>query len=425
MTAQEKYRPARAWSIAGMLTVFILVNFADKIVLGLVAVPMMEDLKLTPSQFGLIGSSFFWLFAVSGIVGGFLADRLPTKWMLCVMALSWSLFQLPIALSSSLGIIIAARVMLGAGEGPAWPVAIHAAYKWFPDNKRNLPVAFFSQGGAVGLLVAGMTVPLITAHYGWRMSFYVLAAVGVAWALVWMVVGAEGKLDVKDPAAQARAKATEAPLGRVLKDPTVYGNFLLHFVGYWGLSASLTWLPAYFQKGLGYDNVAAGRLYGIVVAVSIPLVIAISMWSQKMLDKGWSSRNARGRFASITLIVAGTLMAMMMLEAPSNGMRIGLFAVAFGLTTAIYSLGPAMLAQVTPGSRRGAVLAIDNSIASLAGVLAPAVSGALIQAAAGAAGFQHGFGLTGALMVVGGLVGFFIVNPEGSANRLLRPTPAY
>ena len=408
-----------------MLTVFILVNFADKIVLGLVAVPMMEDLKLTPSQFGLIGSSFFWLFAVSGIVGGFLADRLSTKWMLFVMALSWSLFQLPIALSSSLGIIIAARVMLGAGEGPAWPVAIHAAYKWFPDNKRNLPVAFFSQGGAVGLLLAGMTVPLITAHYGWRMSFYVLAAVGVIWALVWMVVGAEGKIDLEDPAAQAKVKSTEAPLGRVLRDPTVYGNFLLHFVGYWGLSASLTWLPAYFQKGLGYDNVAAGRLYGIVVAVSIPLVIAISMSSQKMLDKGWTSRNARGRFASITLVVAGFLMAMMMLETPGNAMRIGLFAVAFGLTTAIYSLGPAMLAQVTPTSRRGAVLAIDNSIASLAGVLAPAVSGALIQATPGGAGFEHGFALTGVLMIVGGFVGFFIVNPEGSATKLLRPTPAH
>ena len=68
-----------------MLTLFILVNFADKIVLGLVAVPMMEELKLTPTEFGFIGSSFFWLFAISGIVGGVLADRLSTKWMLLVM----------------------------------------------------------------------------------------------------------------------------------------------------------------------------------------------------------------------------------------------------------------------------------------------------------------------------------------------------
>ena len=64
-----EYQPGRAWATALMLFVFIVVNFADKVVLGLVAVPMMDELKMTPSEFGLIGSSFFWLFAVTGIAG--------------------------------------------------------------------------------------------------------------------------------------------------------------------------------------------------------------------------------------------------------------------------------------------------------------------------------------------------------------------
>jgi hypothetical protein len=46
--------------------------FLDKIVLGLVAVPMMDELGLTPKQFGDVGSGFFWLFAISGVLGGFL-----------------------------------------------------------------------------------------------------------------------------------------------------------------------------------------------------------------------------------------------------------------------------------------------------------------------------------------------------------------
>jgi MFS family permease len=32
-----------------------------------------------------------------------------------------------------LGTLIACRIILGAGEGPAYPVALHATYKWFPD----------------------------------------------------------------------------------------------------------------------------------------------------------------------------------------------------------------------------------------------------------------------------------------------------
>jgi MFS family permease len=82
------------------------------------------------------------------------------------------------------------------------------------------------------------------------------------------------------------------------------------------------------------------------------------------------------------------------------------------------ALGPAMLTQVTPASRRGAVLALDNSIASAAGLLAPPILGYFIEAAPGPAGFEQGFALIGALLIAGGVIGFFTVNPERSAARL-------
>jgi hypothetical protein len=53
----------------------MLVNFADKIVVGLAGVPIMTELKLEPEQFGLLGSSFFFLFSISAIVVGFIVNR--------------------------------------------------------------------------------------------------------------------------------------------------------------------------------------------------------------------------------------------------------------------------------------------------------------------------------------------------------------
>jgi hypothetical protein len=57
---------------------FMVINFADKAVIGIAAVPMMQELQLGPRQFGLVGSSFFLLFAVSSVATGFLvkADAL-------------------------------------------------------------------------------------------------------------------------------------------------------------------------------------------------------------------------------------------------------------------------------------------------------------------------------------------------------------
>ena len=60
MTAQAT--PKGAWKITFLLFLFMLVNFADKIVVGLAGAPIMDELKLSPEQFGFLGSSFFFLF---------------------------------------------------------------------------------------------------------------------------------------------------------------------------------------------------------------------------------------------------------------------------------------------------------------------------------------------------------------------------
>jgi len=115
----------------------MLVNFADKIVVGLAGAPIMDELKLQPEQFGLLGSSFFLLFSISAIIVGFIVNRVATRWVLLVMAVVWSLAQFPMLGTVSFTTLLICRVILGAGEGPAFSVAAHAVYKWFPDEKRN------------------------------------------------------------------------------------------------------------------------------------------------------------------------------------------------------------------------------------------------------------------------------------------------
>src|SRR6202000_3444838 len=122
--------PKGAWKITFLLFLFMLVNFADKIVVGLAGVPIMTDLKLEPEQFGLLGSSFFFLFSISAIVVGFIVNRIATRWVLLALALVWALAQFPMVGSIGFTTLVICRIILGAGEGPAFSVAAHAAYKW-------------------------------------------------------------------------------------------------------------------------------------------------------------------------------------------------------------------------------------------------------------------------------------------------------
>jgi len=412
----------KSWTVVTALALFMMINFVDKIVLGLVAVPMMEELTLTPQEFGAIASSFFWLFAIGGVAGGFLANRFETRLLVLGMVLIWSICQLPLAYSSSVATIILCRLLLGLGEGPAWPVAVHALFKWFPDNKRNLPIAVLAQGSSVGLILAGFLVPAITAQWGWRANFVVWAAVGFVWAAVWAYQSEEGKIEADQSAAPA--VRTESPISylRLLCDRSVLGCIITHFVGYWSLALGLTWLPAYFQLGLGYDGIESGRIYALVVAVMIPLGIALAWWSQALLESGMSSKAARGRYLSCLLVLAGMLFAAVDVAEAQDWVKIAILAFAIGLTPIIYSLGPAILAEIVPPPQRGAMLAINNSIASIAGIAAPVATASFIQGLPGASGYEAGFALCGALMIVGGILGFALIDPARSV-RCLRCTP--
>jgi MFS family permease len=222
---------AKAWKVAIALAAFMMINFLDKIVLGLVAVPMMDELGLTPQQFGVIGSSFFWLFAVGGVGGGFLADRFDTRWLALCMILIWSACQLPIVYSTSIATIIGCRLVLGLGEGPAWPVAVHALYKWFPDDRRNLPIAVLAQGSGVGLILAGFMIPAVTAMWGWRANFIILAVAGFAWAGLWAWFAEEGNVEQDRPAGATGIAASPVSYSRFLFDRSVLGCLVTHSTG--------------------------------------------------------------------------------------------------------------------------------------------------------------------------------------------------
>jgi hypothetical protein len=111
--------------------------------------------------------------------------------------------------------------------------------------------------------------------------------------------------------------------------------------------------PAYFQRGLGYDGIESGQIYALVIAVTIPMGIGLAWCSQVLLRNGMSSKTARGRYLSCFLMLAGILLASVYLGAAPDRIKIGILAFAIGLTPIIYSLGPALLAEVVPPPQRG------------------------------------------------------------------------
>ncbi|WP_027565964.1 MFS transporter [Bradyrhizobium sp. URHA0013] len=406
--------PKGAWTVTFLLFLFMLVNFADKIVVGLAGVPIMTELKLEPEQFGLLGSSFFFLFSISAIVVGFIVNKVPTRWVLLTLAVIWALTQFPMVGTVSFTTLLICRIVLGAGEGPAASVAMHAVYKWFPDEKRTMPTAILSQGSAFGVILAVPALNWIIVNHSWHYAFGALGIVGLIWVAAWLALGKEGPLDTHASAVIE----PKIPYLQLLTSRTFIGCVTATFGAYWALSLGLTWFTPFIVKGLGFSQSQAGFVSILPWVFGATIVILTGWISQVMLARGYTSRISRGVLGSVPLIVGGLILAMMP-HVQGAGLQIALLVVGSGLCGAIYVVCPPMLGEFTPTSQRGAVLAIYGALYTLSGIIAPLVMGSVIQRAGSMLdGYMTGFTINAAIMIGSGLLGLLLLWPNTEKARL-------
>lgn len=406
--------PEGAWRITALLFLFMVVNFADKIVVGLAGVPIMTDLKLTPEQFGLLGSSFFFLFSISAIAVGFLVNRVATRWVLLVLALIWALAQLPMVGEVGFATLLICRIILGAGEGPAASVAIHAIYKWFPDEKRALPTAILTQGSAFGIIIAVPALNYLIVHHGWHAAFGALGLVGLLWVVAWFMLGREGPLADTEPVA----REARVPYAQLLLSRTFIGCIASTFSAYWALSIGLTWFTPFLVKGLGFSQEQAGLISILPWIWGATVVIAAGLLSQLLMARGYSTRVARGVLGAAPLVVGGLIMALVPYSSGAAS-KVALIVAGSGLCGAIYVVCPLMISEFTPVSQRGGVIAIYGAVYTLAGIIAPNVMGQVVQNAATMLdGYLLGFFINAVVLVISGLLGLLLLWPDSERARL-------
>jgi len=411
-------RPLKgAWGMTALLFLFMLINFADKVVVGLAAQPIMKDLNLDPRQFGLIGSSFFFLFAISAIVVGFMSNRIETRRTLLVMAILWSVVQFPMLGTVSLEVLIACRIILGAGEGPAAPVATHAIYKWFPDSLRGLPTAIIAQGSALGVIIAVPALNWIIVTYSWHWAFGALGIVGLLWAVLWLIFGREGTL-VDAPVSDSCGSDERVPYRYLLTCPSILAACCAGFASYWGLALGLTWFTSYLVGGLGYSQKVGGNLSILPWVFGLVVVLTGGYVSQRLKSSGVSSRLSRGVLAAATVTLGGCALPFIaQVSAPEAKIALLVFGAAVGST--IYVVLPMIVSELTPQPQRAGMLAITTSLVTFAGVLAPLIMGSMIEnAATPLAGYEQGYTILGVLLIAGGVIGLLFIRPEADRKRL-------
>lgn len=425
-------RSRYGWFMTYSLLVLMMLSWADKAVLGIAAVPIMRDLGVTPQQFGLVSSAMFLTFVVIQFAAAPLANRIPTKWFLLVLCLTWSVAQMPILLFATLPALWASRLLLGAGEGPLAPVLMHSIYKWFPEKKGATPAAVASAGVTLGVVAFAPVLAWIVGSFGWQTAFAVLAVVGVVWSVFWVIAGKEGpytsrrveaEIEGLDPAELSPSEDTHSADTKISYRRTIFTAswiiaVLTSFIGYWTFTLAMSWGPAYFETVLGFSSQSAGSMIALPAAWGAVATISLSALTQRLHLRGLPTRQARSFVLGGAATIAGAaLLGATMVASPALSMA--LLVIGLGTAPALFAITYLIVSELTTVAQRGANLTIANAVLSSGGIFAPAVSGFLIGGGTSpAAGYTAAFALAGGLMLLMGILALLFINQQRDAHRL-------
>jgi MFS transporter, ACS family, D-galactonate transporter len=396
------------------LTLLMIINFSDRAVFGLSALPIMADLRLTNVEFGLLGSAFFVLFSPAALVVGLLADRWSPKWTIAGIAFVLALGVLPLAGAGSFWTFLVCRGLLGAGEGPAFPMALHAAFTRFPDERRTLVTSVIAAGAPLGAGLVTLAIGAMIQRFGWHVSFGILGAVSFAWGVIWLVVRHDNP---NAPSEAVRVRAT-LPLAALFLNRTVIGVGIAAFAFYCTSSLAVIWFPPFLRVAGALTEPQSAAVMSAAwlgQAAVFPIVGLLSQWLQR---RNFSSETSRVAPATAGLAIAGIAMACAATSGAGWMMQACVVAT-FGFSAAIVVTGPAIIAQVVPAGQRAFALGGMIAFGSLGGILAPLAFGRIVDLASTASdGYRTAFLACGALVTAGALVAHMLARPTTDRERL-------
>ena len=418
------------WFVLSLLFLGAVINFADKSIIGLAAVPIMKEFDLSYAEWGLVGSSYYWLYPVTGIFGAAWADRLGAKKVLGFIMLTWTVLQFGVLAIAALPLLIMYRILLGAFEGPYSPVAYSHADKWFPPKQRGLANSVVVGGGTVGaMIVAPLLVSMITI-FGWKVAFASLGVASLVWFFLFQFLTKENPVEVYEKVQKKKKEKMEKFKLKdflvLLASPTALFTTLAYFSTYILVVWFSVWLPIYLVEVVNMTPGQMGTSIAIIGVISVCIYMGVSMLSDYLFKKNQNWRTSRVMVVAGAMIMGSLFLSSIMLFQNPIWVIIAM-CLAKGLTYSILPIGPTIMINEMR-ERGGLMTSILTSSGNLAGIVAPLLTGYIISLAAGnkILGYNLSILFMAALVLVFGLLFAMFVKPTKSKDgQEIKPTEDY
>jgi MFS family permease len=280
------------WLIVTLLCVAGGLNYLDRLMITTMRTSIIGAIPMSDTQFGLLTSSFLWVYALFSPFAGFFADRFGRSLVIIVSLFAWSAVTWLTAYSTTFGELLTTRILLGITQACYIPASVTLITDYHLKTTRSLAGGVHEAGIMIGAALAFLG-GLIAETQHWNTAFIIFGLTGIIFSIVLVFL----LRDVPEKENMSEKEITDSKVNfmAAIKDLFRRRSFLF-MAGYWGLIAIvgwfvIGWLPTYYKEQFNLSQGTAG-LYatGYLYPASI-----VGVLLGGFLADQWSRTNQLGR----------------------------------------------------------------------------------------------------------------------------------
>jgi MFS transporter, ACS family, D-galactonate transporter len=365
----------KRWWVVCLLSLGMVIAYCDRVNLTIALPEMVKGIQLDTAQQGVSLSAFFWTYTLFQIPAGMLVDRYGVRLLYTWGFLLWSVASAATMMVRGLGDLVALRMLVGTGESVVTSSSLYYIRKHFAEKERGFAVGIYMTGTKLGPALGLPLAAMLIQALGWRAMFAVLGIGSFLWLIPWLLW-----VKKDDPAAQGAGVASKVDTGQrtglweALTSPLMWGVIMGTYCYMYFVYYCMTWMPRYFQEKHGMSLTETSWFSGMSFGGMAVVAAFAGWWADRMIANGRDPVAVRKGFTIAGLVAASTQTVSVFTD--SMPLMI-FFTVAslcgLGLATANYW---ALTQTLMPGALP---VAIQNTAANLAGVVAPWLTGWLIK----------------------------------------------
>jgi MFS family permease len=362
------------------------ITYIDRVNVSTAQGVFKQELQLSNTEAGFIFSAFAYPYLLFQIFGGWIGDRFGARMALTVAGVIWSAGTVLTGLAGSLWAMIAARLILGFGEGATFPLATRAMSDWTPASRRGFAQGITHSAARLGNAITPPMVAALIALVTWRGSFLAMGAISIAWTVLWVWYFRDNPREhpaITDdelrqlPSFRSRAERRRQPVpwGPLVR--RMLPVTIVYFCYGWTLWLYLSWIPDYFAQSYHLklkDSAlfAAGVFFGGVVGDALGGIV-----TDRIYERTGSRTKARRN-----LVVFGFLcsLACMLPILFLHDVTMAAVCLSAAFFFAEFTIGPMWAIPMDIAPRyAGTASGLMNSGSALAAIVSPVIAGLVID----------------------------------------------